>query len=883
MDAVAQLTAALTGRYTIDREIGRGGMATVYLARDVKHNRRVALKVLNAELGAVLGVERFLAEIEVTANLQHPNLLPLFDSGEAAGLLFYVMPFVEGESLRALLQREKQLPIEDAVRIAGAVASALDYAHRHGVIHRDLKPENILMHDGQPLIADFGIALAVSNAGGNRITQTGLSLGTPHYMSPEQATGDREIDGRTDVYSLGAVTYEMLVGEPPHDGKTSQAIIAKVLTDKPRSIRLARDTVPPYIETAVERSLAKLPADRFHTAHEFADAIQGRGAAAASLTTPIAAESVRRSASGTSSRLRAALPWTVAVLALAAAAVAVRGARRGSGDAGVVRYEIPLAATTFSIAGGNQVAISRDGRLVAYVSRSADGSRRIALRAADELQARDLPGTESATWPFFAPDGASLGFYAHGQIMKLSIGSGKLEVVAESPGIRGASWSPGGWIIASDNSVLVKTPAVGGTAQPFTKLNREKGETGQYTPVVLADGKHVLYTSAAMGGATAFKIGIASLDDGSTTILDLVGTFPLGVIDGYLVYTTAAGSLRAAPFDLAARRITGPSLALADEAAADGSFGFSYANMAADGSLVYVGGGGRRQLVLIDAKGTSHSIGEPGAFSWPRFAPDGNRFAVSVGPLAQRDVYLYQLPSGPMTRFTNQGDINDRPEWTADGRTVLFRSNRSGRDAIWSQPVDAAQGASLLFARREAQIDEGVLSPDGAFLLVQRDSTGSGELWYRSMQGDTTFRRIASGDGAYGGRFSPDGKWVVYTSTESGQEQVYVRPFPRIDNQYQVSTAGGGTPLWSADGKHIYYTLAGQLIEATIGSTQPFTIASRRVVLARGFTFYAVHADFDIAKDGSILALQAPNQDARLIVVRNFATELRARTQATPK
>src|SRR5205807_134158 len=218
--------------------------------------------------------------IKVTANLQHPNLLPLFDSGEAEGLLFYVMPYVQGESLRARLEREKQLPVDEAIRIATAVASALDYAHRHGVIHRDLKPENILMHEGQPLVADFGIALAVSNAGGARITQTGLSLGTPQYMSPEQATGDRAIDGRTDIYSLGAMLYEMLTGEPPHAGTTAQAIIAKVITDKPRSIRLTRDTVPSHVEHAVERALAKLPADRFATAHEFVEALRGRGSSA---------------------------------------------------------------------------------------------------------------------------------------------------------------------------------------------------------------------------------------------------------------------------------------------------------------------------------------------------------------------------------------------------------------------------------------------------------------------------------------------------------------------------------------------------------------------------------------------------------------------------
>src|SRR5438034_360291 len=255
MDAVVQLNSALQARYEVEREIGAGGMATVYLARDLKHNRRVALKVLRPDLGVVLGAERFLSEIEVTANLQHPNLLPLFDSGEADGLLFYVMPYVEGESLRAALEREKQLPIDEALHIATAVASALDYAHRHGVIHRDLKPENILLHEGQPLVADFGIALAVSNAGGNRITQTGLSLGTPQYMSPEQATGDRAIDGRTDVYSLGAVLYEMLTGDPPHLGSTAQAIIARVLTERPRPVRATRETVPEQVELAVEIAL----------------------------------------------------------------------------------------------------------------------------------------------------------------------------------------------------------------------------------------------------------------------------------------------------------------------------------------------------------------------------------------------------------------------------------------------------------------------------------------------------------------------------------------------------------------------------------------------------------------------------------------------------
>ncbi len=263
----------LADRYRIERELGQGGMATVYLAHDLKHDRQVAIKVLKPELGAVLGGERFLAEIKVTANLQHPNLLPLFDSGEADGMLYYVMPYIEGETLRARLQREQQLPVDETIRMVALMAGALDFAHARGVVHRDLKPENILIQAGQPIVADFGIALAVRNAGGERITQTGLSLGTPHYMSPEQAAGDRTVDARTDQYALGALTYEMLTGEPPHAGATAQVIIARLMTETPRSITSARPAVTKQVDVAVQRALSKSPADRFATCGDFAHAM----------------------------------------------------------------------------------------------------------------------------------------------------------------------------------------------------------------------------------------------------------------------------------------------------------------------------------------------------------------------------------------------------------------------------------------------------------------------------------------------------------------------------------------------------------------------------------------------------------------------------------
>jgi eukaryotic-like serine/threonine-protein kinase len=336
---VERLSAALGDRYRIERELGQGGMATVYLAHDLKHDRDVALKVLRPELAVALGGERFLSEIRVMATLQHPNLLPLFDSGEADGLLFYVMPYLEGETLRTRLQAERQLPVDEAIRLIGLLAGALDFAHGRGVIHRDLKPENILLQAGQPVIADFGIALAVAQAGGDRITETGLSLGTPSYMSPEQASGSDLVDARSDQFALGAVAYEMLAGEPPHTGANTQAIIARVMTEAPRSIRAVRPTVPPGVEAAVQRALAKPAADRFASCGAFAAALAG---------------GTRETSGGRRGRRLAAIGVVVAVVAVVAAlGYAVQSRRAPDEGASAASAERSLAVLPFTSVGGD--------------------------------------------------------------------------------------------------------------------------------------------------------------------------------------------------------------------------------------------------------------------------------------------------------------------------------------------------------------------------------------------------------------------------------------------------------------------------------------------------------------------------------------------------
>ena len=364
MPETPHLTTALSDRYVIQRELGSGGMAVVYLAHDRKLDRDVALKVLRPELGAVLGAERFLTEIKISAQLDHPHILTLIDSGDADGMLYYVLPYVRGETLRHKLNREHQLGIEEAFAITKQVASALDYAHRRDLVHRDIKPENILLQEGEAMLTDFGIALAVKEAGGNRLTQTGLSLGTPQYMSPEQATGDRTVDGRSDIYSLASVLYEMLVGEPPVTGSNAQVMIAKLMTEKPTHVRVLRDTVPQAVDDAISKALAKTAADRFATAGDFVRALEaGLKPAAATVALPAAAPPRR---TGVALGIAAA-----AVAAVVIGALAIRG--RSTPIAG---SQASLSSKTqLTVSGGIYYpAISPDGKQLAFIARHCTGA-----------------------------------------------------------------------------------------------------------------------------------------------------------------------------------------------------------------------------------------------------------------------------------------------------------------------------------------------------------------------------------------------------------------------------------------------------------------------------------------------------------------------------
>ena len=890
MDALLQLKTSLRDRYEIEREIGAGGMATVYLAHDIRHDRPVALKLLNPELGAVLGVERFLAEIKVTANLQHPNILPLFDSGEAEGLLFYVMPFVEGESLRAKLDREKQLPVDEAVRIGVAIANALDYAHAHGVIHRDLKPENVLMQAGQPVIADFGIALAVSKAGGNRITQTGLSLGTPQYMSPEQATGDRVIDGRSDIYSLGAVTYEMLTGEAPHTGNTAQAIIARVLTDRPRPMRTTRATIPEHVEAAVQHALEKLPADRFSTAHGYAEALLGRGTVA---TTGIfgAAQMQLRRETGIPWRTRLRDPITLALGAIAIGAIAFAMYRKPSNipPAPVVRFAI---TTPDSLRPFDNfpwpAAISPDGSTIIYSATSSAGPTFYALRT-DQLEPHPIPGTTNAFQPLFSPDGQWVGFESTDRKFKKVRLDGSAPItVTDAGGANGADWTTTDEIVVGSDAThhgLSRVSSSGGDVTEFAKPNSSKGEEDYIWPIALPNGKIVVF-AVWSGSLQTARLATASLDGGDVVQLDIKGIRPLAVIDRILFYLEADGSVKGVTIDKSGRHLANkPAPVLDPVSVVPGNNGNSGIFVSSGGALVTSRGGTKSQLSWVsrDAKATPVTT-EVRTYDSPSLSPDGRRIAVVSRDQGRSDVWIYDSDTRTFSRLSSV-EAASSPVWTPDGKRVFYLGlgDRS-RFAIWSQAADGGSPAEKVIDA--VALSLGItLSPDGRSLLYVAYNNNSWDLFRVRLDSTrVSLPYMTSSANETAPFFSPDGRWVAMSSSESGRGEIYARSFPDPVSRVQISAGGGGEPVWSSDGTRIYYRSGNAVMEAKLATTPDLRVLSRDTVLAQGASLLrasGVNTNYNVARDGRILALVSNKDDFQLIAVPNWLPELKQRLGAT--
>jgi len=800
-----RLAAALADRYRIERELGQGGMATVYLAYDLRHDRQVALKVLRPELSAILGAERFLHEIKTTANLQHPHILSLFDSGEAEGLVFYVMPFVDGESLRDRLTREKQLPVDDAVRIAREVADALEYAHQRGIVHRDIKPENILLHGGHALVADFGIALAASRSdGGTRMTETGMSLGTPHYMAPEQAMGEREVTPRADVYALGCVLYEMLTAEPPFTGATAQAIIARVMTEEPRSLTLQRKSIPPHVEAVVEMALQKLPADRFATAAQFGEAL---ARPEFGLAATRAGAAVAGALPGTRQRLVRALPWAVAALSLGAAGwLAMHRPRPVPPPAVVFDLSFGLEGAAAN-AGGSPVAFAPDGSRIAYVGTDSSGTRQLFLRALDRIDPLPVPGTVDASQPFFSPDGAWLGFVQDRKLRKVALAGGAVVTICEMGVGGGPFWGAGDVIVYSEApGTLLRVSAAGG--RPDTLLVPDSGQRAWYRwPEVLPDGKVVVFTNVTDSGPSLWAVTMA---DGQLRPLGQPGMSPHYVEGGYLVYAEGDGTLFTRPFDPGKLQFTGPAQPIVGGVQIGGAQ-VAKMGIARTGALIYLegAGGSNRQVVLVGRDGRAAAIpAPPGYYFDPRFSPDGRRISLTLyrNTLGSgSDVWIWDLDAGNIQRITFDS-ASRTAAWMPGGRRLVYSRASAGTAGLFTITTDGSGQPESLLAR-PGGIWESAPTPDGRALVFREMSRDRNrDIWIAPLDSLQAARPLlVTPFDERNPAVSPDSRWLAYASDETGQREVYVRGLAEGSGRIRLSTGGGAEPLWGHSGRELFY------------------------------------------------------------------------------
>ncbi|HEX9309397.1 MAG TPA: protein kinase [Gemmatimonadaceae bacterium] len=882
MDEASQINSALAGKYRIEREIGQGGMATVYLARDLRHDREVALKVLNPELAAVLGKERFLAEIRVTARLQHPHLLPLFDSGAADGRLFYVMPYVQGESLRTHLNNQRQLPIIEAVRIAVGVGSALDYAHRHGIIHRDLKPENILLHEGEPLIADFGIALALSAAAPARITQTGVFLGTPQYMSPEQASGDRAIDGRTDIYSLGAVLYEMVAGEPPHTGGSAQAVIAKVVTDKPRPLRTLRNTVPNHVEAAVDCALAKVPADRFDTAQDFVDALRGTRSVAvqdSSSAYPAARGNERPhrwfgKPAGVTALVVVGIALGALVMKLLAPAPAPNRPTRfllTQNDS--ARFRNPPTLS---------MALARDGSRIVYVG--GDATRvQLFVHELDELDAKPIRGLdpgEIPELPVLSPDGRNVLFRAGTHLKRVPVDGGTPVTVADAG--TSYSWGDNGVILLyAPPGGLYQTSEGGGTLRLVTRASRKENITTFGYPYLLPGSEAALVTLFRGGlDVTSARLGVVRLSDGEITDLQTPGTNPRYAA-GYIFFARPNGSVFAAPFDLRRLRVTGPATPVQDNVVmkigGGGEFGVSD-----NGTLVYRSGVTVKKLVSVDLRGNeTQLLPDLRDYQAPRFSPDGTRLAVGIfGTERGAETWIYDKQSGALTRLTQNG--GDRAEWSPDGRNILSVHRGDEAEAFVTQRWDGSDTPRDFLRVPGHQLMELSLPASGHGYLAARVGAPLRDIWIAPADSPQALRPfIATPAEEMMPSVSSDGKWLAYVSNESGRSEVYVRPMPGPGRQLQISTDGGLEPIWSPNRRELFYRGSGKIILARIANLETSATVTRQQLFDDVYFGAPVHAMYGVSPDGSRLVFaKASGGETKTVVVLNWLDEVRRKVAA---
>ena len=869
-DAPARLAAALADRYRLERELGAGGMATVYLAHDLKHDRLVAVKVLKPELAAVLGADRFVVEIKTTASMSHPHILPLFDSGEADGFLYYVMPYIQGETIREKLNRETQCGVDEAVRIAREVADALDYAHRHGVIHRDIKPENILLHDGRAMVMDFGIALAVSAAGGGRMTETGLSLGTPHYMSPEQATAEKEISGRSDVYSLATVLYEMLAGNPPHVGASAQQIIMKIITEQPQPVTALRKSVPTNVAAAVAKALEKLPADRFASAKAFSDAL---GDPAFTLVGGTGAE---RSMAHTRHQRRSA----TVVLAVAAA-IAAGLAAWGWWRPAPMRIARQLIVNMPQLSRVAFPVLSPFGDRVVFI-----GDGRLWVRDLAGVTSRPLEGTDDAMAPFWSPDGTQLGYWVGNRVYRIPVNGGAPALVATLDRacpldhVCAGSWTDDAHMLLSSGFDGIYAVAEGGgPLRPF--LMPEAAEHF-HRVAALPGGKGAIFEVDPDVGANRIDVW----DGQERRTLANAASLDAYVKPGYLLYGRRGGG------DIWALRLRGAK-AIPDGdpvSIVDRAFGASASN---DGALLFQRFGDEvSELAWVDRAGAmTGTVGsDQGRVAHPALSPDERSIAFT----GRGGIRIHAPDRGVRMPLGSPDTVQLTPVWSPEGDLIYYvteAARGSDDEGVAIRVVKAEGGVPKTI------VDSGFhpwISRDGRYLTYEMGGVERTDIWVRDLQAPTLPSRKFSVGTGYSAdlRLSPDARFGIFLAGDgtTGKYEFYLSRFPGGEDRIQLSNGGVryfSRAYWSIAGDQVYYVREsdGALMVVDVTLTPQVRLSAPRVLFTESTSGLRLSLGLAVSRDPRRFltvrrVLPLLGQASAVVLMDNWVT--RATSRGTP-
>ncbi len=814
------------GPYEILAPLGAGGMGEVYKARDTRLDRTVAVKILPGHLSASPEArQRFEREARAVSSLSHAHICTLHDIGTQDGVDYLVMEHLEGETLAARLQKGP-LPSEEGLRLGIQIADALDRAHRSGIVHRDLKPGNIMLTKSGIKLLDFGLAksmgasaapshLTASPTMVSPLTAEGMIVGTFQYMAPEQLEG-KEADARSDIFALGAVLYEAATGKKAFEGKTQASLIGAILHTEPQPISKLQPMAPSSLERLVQRCLAKDPDRRWQSAADIAIVLEwiAQAAPEAAAPPPAEARTGRRELAG----------WALAALlavSTLALGVGYLATPRGVASNLLVRAFItPPEGAEFATgwAGVPMVSLSPDGDRLVF-----EAGKRLWIRPIDEVAARPIPGTEDGEFPFWSPDGRSIGFFAAGKLKTIAASGGPATAVCDVAEGRGGTWSREGVIVFSPGlrTGLYRVPASGGQPVQVTQVEQPAHSTHRW-PCFLPDGRHLLYLAANHANPKSAKTGIhvASLDGKESRFLARSDAGPV-YASGYLLYMRD-GSLLAQALDTEGSGLSGEPVRLVDGLSYQGgSWRGAYAASETD-LLVFHAGGSHygSQLAWFDRSGKLVESLDETTLHWDaQLSPDGQRAAVAKGD-PEPSLWIYEPGRGAKTRFTLGESFSRAPIWSPDGSRIAFASIReSGRLGIYEKPSNGSGGEHLMEESDADEVPTG-WSPDGRFIVYSRGAPGATQIWVLPLEGDRkAFPIVQTPPWADAGQFSPDGRWIVYTSRESGIDEVYATPFPGPGGKWQVSTAGGSSPRWRRDGKELFFVSRDDiLMAASVGA-----------------------------------------------------------------